>query len=264
MSRIDASTDTTFDLQSIAAPQIVFAESIFTDNQLQPGKFEIKQTPSYQPDWILAIFIFCIILISWARVFYLKRIQQIFKAPFSKRFISQLTRDGNLFRERVSVALGIVFVLVMSLFLYELNQKILGFTFPPLREIGLFWSILLVFIAFLVVKVALIQLLGIIFKTRETTNNYLLNMLVFNLVSGPVLLVGLILLLYLKSVFLLYLCLIILLLLFIFRFMRGLYIGISLTKFSYLFLFVYLCSLEILPLLVIIKLLVNHANSAGG
>jgi hypothetical protein len=32
----------------------------------------------------------------------------------------------------------------------------------------------------------------------------------------------------------------------------------TLTKFSYLFLFVYLCSLEILPLLVLIKILLNQ------
>jgi hypothetical protein len=36
----------------------------------------------------------------------------------------------------------------------------------------------------------------------------------------------------------------------------------TLTKFSYLLLFVYLCSLEILPLLVLIKLMLNLAKTA--
>ncbi|MEI7500541.1 MAG: DUF4271 domain-containing protein [Bacteroidota bacterium] len=264
MSKINTSPDTTFTLQSTAESQIAFTKSIFTASQLHPGKFQIRYVWKYQPDWIFAILIICIILITWSRMFYNKRMQQIFRAPFSKRFINQLSRDGNLFRERVSVALGIVFILVISLFLYEFNQQIMEFTFPRFMEVGLFWSILLIFIIFQAVKVALIRLLGTIFKTRETTNSYLLNMLVFALFSGPVLLVGLILHLYLKSVLILYLCLIILTLILIFKFVRGLLIGISLTKFSYLFLFVYLCSLEILPLLVIIKLFFNHANSAGG
>jgi hypothetical protein len=264
MNRIRTSVDTTFTMQSMAVPQMVFSESIFTASQLKHGKFQLKEARPYQPDWILAILIFCIILITWARVFYYKRLQQIFRAPFSKRFINQLAREGNLFKERVSVALGIVFVLTDSLLLYEFNQQITGFTFHGLREVWLFWSIVLIVIAFQAVKVATIRLLGIIFKTRETTNSYLLNMLIFALLSGPLLLVGLILILYLKSVFLLHLCVIIIILLLIFRFVRAFLIGISLTKFSYLFLFVYLCSLEILPLLVIIKLLVNHTNSAGG
>jgi hypothetical protein len=70
--------------------------------------------------------------------------------------------------------------------------------------------------------------------------------------------------LYLNSVFLLYFSLIIFMLFFAFRFVKGFFIGTAVTKFSYLFLFVYLCSLEILPLLIIIKLLLIHMKSLGG
>jgi hypothetical protein len=35
-------------------------------------------------------------------------------------------------------------------------------------------------------------------------------------------------------------------------------IGISITKFSYVFLFVYLCSLEILPLVVLTKVVLKY------
>jgi hypothetical protein len=264
MSRIHTSPDTTCSLQSQAIPKSDFTESIFTASQLHHKKFEVRVVRPSHPDWILAIIIFCIILITWARVFYYNRMQQIFRAPFSKRFINQLTRDGNLFRERVAVAMGIVFLLAFSLLLYEINQQILVFTLPHVNGLMLFWFLLIIFIVFQTVKVALIRFLGIIFKTRDVTYRYLLNMLIFSLFTGPVLLIGLILDLYLKSIVILYLCLIIVTLLFAFRFVKGFLIGISLTKFSYLFLFVYLCSLEILPLLVIIKFMVNRAHSAGG
>ena len=130
--------------------------------------------------------------------------------------------------------------------------------------IVLYWVITLFNIAVLAVKVALVQLLGMVFKTRETTYNYLLNLLIFALLSAPVMLVVLVFILYLKTPVLLYICMIIFMLLLIFRFVRGFFIGITLTKFSYLFLFVYLCSLEILPLLVIVKILLNQAHAAGG
>jgi hypothetical protein len=264
MSRINASTDTTLTMQSLAAPDTVFSRSIFTSHQLHPGNFTVKTVVRMQPDWVLGILVVCFILVAWTQVFYPKRIRQIFRAPFSKRFINQLTRDGNLFRERISVSLGIVYFLTFSLFLYEFNEQILGITFPCFHGIALYWMITLLSLAVLTVKVVVVQLLGKVFKTKETTGNYLLNMLIFALISAPLMLVVLVFILYLRMPVLLYLYMAIFILLFLFRFVRGFFIGIALTKFSYLFLFVYLCSLEILPLLVIAKLLLNQAQSAGG
>ena len=264
MSRINASTDTTYAMQSLVMPKVEYSESVFTSSQLHPGKILTKNIRQNQPGWIPVLLIICLILITWSRVFYPKRMQQVFRAPFSKRFINLLTRDGNLFRERISVALGIVYVIALSLLFYEFNRQILGLTFQRLPGITLYLAILVAVMAFQTVKVALIRLLGMVFKTKETTYNYQLNMLIMAIFSGPPLLIALILCLYLNSVFLLYCSMAVSLLLFSFRFMKGFFIGITLTKFSYLFLFVYLCSLEILPLLIIIKLLLIHANSVGG
>ena len=263
MSRIKSSTDTTSTFQSIAMPQPVFEKSIFQSHQLKPTGFHINQVNNAQPDWILAILVFCFILLAWGQVFYHRRIQQIFRAPFSKRFINQLTRDGNLFRERISVALGIVYILAFSLFLYEFNAKILGFTFHGVTGISLYGLITVIHICILTAKVALVQLLGIVFKTWETTNNYLLNLLIFALLMGPVLLTGMVFVIYLKSIVLIYICITVFIALLLFRFIRGFFIGMVLRKFSYLFLFVYLCSLEILPLLVLIKILLDITHPTG-
>jgi hypothetical protein len=258
MSRIKASPDTTLTFQSTVFPLPVYSKSIFQSHQLQPSDFQINQLHKTQPDWVLAILLLCFVLIAWVQVFYHKRIRQIFRAPFSRRFINQLTRDGNLFMERIAVAMGIVYLLAFSLFIYEFNEQILGFTFRGINGISLYLLITLFNMGFLAIKVALVQLLGMIFKTRDTTSNYLLNILIFALLSGPVLLAILIFVVYLKSTVLLYLCMSMLIIIFTFRFMRGFFIGMALTKFSYLFLFVYLCSLEILPLLVLIKILLNQ------
>jgi hypothetical protein len=264
MSRIHGSIDTTLTMQSLAAPDTVFSKSVFTSHQLHTENFRVNAIQRLQPDWILGILVTCFILFAWTQVFYPKRVQQIFRSPFSKRFINQLTRDGNLFRERVSVAMGIVYVLTFSLLLFECNEQILKIKFPLVQGITLYWAITLFNLTYLIIKVTLIQFLGIVFKTRETTYNYLLNMLIFSLISAPVMLVALVFALYLKTPVLLPLCLTFFILQFLFRLFRGFFIGIALTKFSYLFLFVYLCTLEILPLLVIAKVLLSQAQSAGG
>ena len=263
MSLINSSVDTTLTLQSLAAPGTVFSRSIFTPHQLHPVNLRVNEIKQLQPDWVLGIIIFCFIMFAWVQVFYHKRIRQIFRAPFSQRFINQLTRDGNLFKERISVALGIVYVLTSSLLLFEFNEQILKLTFPGFRGIVLYVAIILLIVIALSVKVTIVQLLGIVFRTRETTYNYLLNHLIFALISGPVIMIALVFILYLKFPILLNICMFIFLVMLLFRFVRGFFIGFTLTKFSYLFLFVYLCSLEILPLLVFIKLLLNLSRSAG-
>jgi hypothetical protein len=263
MSRIKSSTDTTISLQSTTFAQPEYVKSIFQSHQLQPDNLRISPVHKAQPDWVLAILVLCFILFAWGQVFYHRRIQQIFRAPFSKRFVNQLTRDGNLFRERISVALGIVYILTFSLFLYILNEQILGLTIQGISGISLYGLIAGVSICMLAAKVALVNLLGSIFKTRETTYNYLLNLLLFALITGPVLLTAMVFVVYLQSVTLIQISLVIFLAILLFRFVRGFFIGMALRKFSYLFLFVYLCSLEILPLLVLIKVLLNHVHSAG-
>jgi len=106
---------------------------------------------------------------------------------------------------------------------------------------------------FWLIKISFIWFLGVVFRTIPTTQDYLQNILAFSFITGIFLLPLLILTTFLHSNIIAYITLISIGLLYFFRVMRGFFIGISLKKFSYLFLFVYLCSLEILPLLVILK-----------
>jgi hypothetical protein len=245
------------------AIQPVYGKSMFSSHQLQPSGIQHNQPHKTQPGWIPALLLLSFILLAWGQVFYHKRIQQIFRAPFSKRFINQLTRDGNLFSERISIAMGIVYIITWSLLVYESNEMIFGVSFKGIEGIRLYGIITAIIIGMLIVKVLLVRFLGIIFKTRETTASYLLNLLIFSLLSGPVLLMALVFIIYLKSVMILMIFLFVFAGLMVFRFLRGFFIGMALRKFSYLFLFVYLCSLEILPLVVLIKILLNVTHAAG-
>jgi hypothetical protein len=264
MSRIQVSTDTTGNLESIAFPEPVFVKSTFGAHHLHPTNFSTVDTRHSPPDWILAILLFCFLLLAWTQVFFHKRVQQILRAPFSQRFTNQLIRDGNLFRERVAIALGTIYLLALSLLLYEFNQQVLGLRIHPFEGFNLYLLILVLIIVLSVLKVILMQFLGSIFRTRETTSNYLLNILIFASLTGPGMTIMLVFITYLQSTYLFYICISFLAVILLFRFIRGFYIGLALTKFSYLFLFVYLCTLEILPLLVLVKVLLNQVKATGG
>ncbi len=257
MKHLHCSPDTTWPAQSTPVSSPVYTRSVFVAHKLVPSDFGTLRLRDVRPDWMPGILITCFILIAWAQVFYFKRIRQIFQAPFSRRFMNQLTRDGNLFTERVSLAFGLVYVLIFSLFIFLCNQYILHLAVPGVEGFTLYAIICLLFTCYVGAKAAVVNLLGAIFRTRETTADYQLNLLVFALIIGPVMLPGLVLAIYLNSPLMTAISAILAGVLLAFRFLRGFFIGLELRKFSYLFLFVYLCSLEILPLAVLAKLLLS-------
>lgn len=256
------SFDTTGTLQSITFPQNHGERSFFTGHTLKTDQIKPTAFTQSQPDWITVILILCFILLAWVQVFDRYRLSQIFRAPMQKRFFSQLFREGNLFTERISFALGIIYLLSVTLLTYTGFTMLIG---PPpfgLSNLNFFLLAGSSLLLYWCIKVFFIRLLGTVFRTSVTTREYLLNILVFNMVCGIILLPVLVVIIYMGSPLLLYAGLIIISLVIILRFIRGFLIGISLTRFSYLYLFVYLCSLEILPLIVLLRFFLNHIHIA--
>ncbi|MCX6252431.1 MAG: DUF4271 domain-containing protein [Bacteroidetes bacterium] len=253
--------DTTVEMQSIVFPATPPKISFFTTHQLKPkGMYPVSYI-HYQQDWILILFLLCFLLLAWIQVFNAKRFRQILQAPFSKRFHNQMIRDGNLFNERISIALGIIYFITAGLMIYQADM-LLPDHFPKNIE-GIYLYLLIIFclLIFWLLKISIIRILETIFKTYHASSDYMLNILLMNVLSGLLLLPLLILVIYLKSGFLLYICLILFSILFVFRLVRGFTIGMSYSKFSYLLLFVYLCTLEILPLIILAKLTLTYYHS---
>jgi len=256
------SVDTTAEFQSIVFPERGPVRHFFTSHPLKKIHPEALPLKKFQPDWIFGILLLCMILLAWTNFYYHKRLRQIFLAPYSRRFLNQLVRDGNLFAERLSVVLIVVYLLVLSLVLFEASTW-----FNPSRirlladPVYLYVACLGIISLYWVVKIILVRLLGVTFKTQATTSEYLLNVLIFNSITGLSILPFLVPAIYLKSSVFLYICIAILGIFILFRSFRGFLIGISLRKFSYLFLFVYLCSLEFLPVLILLKVFMMYTGT---
>ena len=252
-------TDSTADFQSLLSTVVPHAQSFFTSHQLKAQRIQPVSFKKYQPDWILGFLLLCFMLLAWVQVFYRRRFRQILMAPYSKRFLNQLVRDGDLFSERISLVAGFIYLVTISLFLYQFNELVpITDATKLIRGFPLFALISIFLLGFWILKIGLIRFLSFIFRTRQTSREYILNILIFNILTGIFLLPLLVFAVYLKCVVFLWICMIIFALFFIFRLIRGFLIGISITKFSYVFLFVYLCSLEMLPLVVLMKLVLKY------
>lgn len=261
MNRLHATPDTTFPLQSIAWPSKTYTTSFFKGHKPNTGTHANNLREQQPTDWITGLLIAFFLIFAWSQVLYGKRVKQIFLAPFSIRFLSQLTRDGNLFKERITLALGLVYLFSLPLLVLQINRIIFQGSKNDVDQVKLFLGAAALLTIYWLIKISVIRFLGFVFNTKTTTREYLLNILIFSLITGIILVPFLVVINYTQSLGVLIVAISVVVLLFLYRLVKGFFIGVTLTKFSYLFLFVYLCTLEILPLLVIIKLLLNILNS---
>ncbi|MEI8006968.1 MAG: hypothetical protein WCI48_12240, partial [Bacteroidota bacterium] len=111
------SPDTTLTLQSLIRPVPRYEISPFKEHYLKVTTLSSPHRSNYPSDWIVLSFLGCFIILAWVQFFYFKRMRQILYAPLSQRFLNLLTKEGNLFKERISIALTLVYLFSYSLFL---------------------------------------------------------------------------------------------------------------------------------------------------
>jgi len=243
------------------------SDTVVKEKNLQKfftGKESIKKEiapikiTSINNDWILGIIILCAVLYSFVHTFYHKRILQIYSAFGARHYANQVNREGNLYNERISIPLLIIFFLSFSLFLVQ------AFIFF-IDEENLFFQahiyyiiICLLLLVFWFAKIFIILVISKIFHTEKMTKEYLLNMLIYTAITGIIILPINILIIYSHNSFFIYVGIIITSLIIIYWLIRGFIIGLSYQNYSSLHLFIYLCSLEILPLIVITKMVIRN------
>ena len=212
----------------------------------------------FQPEWIFWTYLGMFIILAWVQILFFQRFQVLIQANFSSRSLHQLIREGNLFNERISIALSVIYVMSIAMVIFQVLKLLFHQSDFIIPDFQFFMLLCLAVVGFWAVKLLIMNFLSIIFMTESTNNEYKLNILTTISFLGFLLLPMLVITVYLKSSWLIYTCLGIIILASLFRIVKGFIIGISLTKFSYFFLFVYLCTLEILPLLVAAKLIQKY------
>jgi hypothetical protein len=227
--------------------------SLFTGHKLHARELQPKAKPGSTADYTISAMLLCLLIFTWVQRFYAKRLKQVFKAAALPRFLNQLERDGNLFAERITLGLSVVFVIVFTIALGQIAEDKFGVGFSEegggLLYLMLFGAVCSVWLA----KSSLIKLLGNIFKTEIYAQEYLLNNLIFNMITGIILFFPVVMTAYVDSEIYTWVSVIIIFILLIYKTLRGIIIGLSNTDFSILYLFVYLCTLEILPYVVLYK-----------
>ena len=209
-------------------------------------------------DWITIHILLILIVVAWVNTFYSKRIKQVFTSFFSVRNQTFMSRDGNLFKERISIALLIVFLFSYSLFFYLILTQLFHIQMLDLSGFKYFSFLFLIVLISWILKNLILTFIGVTFKNDIILDDFMLTNFIFNIVSSVFLLPLLIVAIYLPSDLMVEMALYFVLIVFIYRMFRQLLTGWGAINFSWFNRILYLCTFEIIPILIVIKLVMSN------
>jgi hypothetical protein len=227
------------------------------------GHALIKKHESARPlniftsDWFSISLLIVLVLFTWFRVFYYRIFRQLFSSYFSLTATNQIVRDESVLLQRASLIISIISYLLAGLFLYQLSV-LYDWQLPYLQKGLIRFAVFSVGVALAYsVKMVLLRFLSVVFYQEKAAALYIFNVFLMILFSGLLLLPTTVLLAYAPAEFrgiIVTISLIVLAVLFVYRLIRAIGIWLGIPGFSIFYLFLYLCTFEIAPLMIIWKL----------
>lgn len=234
-------------------------ESLFSNHSLKP----VHTTPIFnasKPSYWQAILLFVVFAVYvLIKVSEPKKMMKVFLSVFSLQEAKQLFREEFKLTKRLSVFLAIGFVLVGA-FIIQITNHYFGLIlqdYSPFKQFLFF--VALISITYLI-KFLANHILAFISSKTELGKEYLFNVVVFAQTIGIILFPFVIVLQFTRypSEWFLYPALIICLGFYVLRLFRGFIISVTEQNIGIIYIFLYLCALEILPLLILIKFLLTN------
>ena len=206
--------------------------------------------------WIITVVLGLLVFTGLLNAFLGNEIKSVLQSFYNKQAISQTDKEGGLINSWAFVGLFILFSLSLGLVLYQLTQyynivySLNGFT--------LFMSFAAIVSLLVAFKFIILKFIGFIFQIDSLVSEYIsvLNLTYFTMAF--VLLCIAICFSLLANRFiplLINITLVLTALIFLWQYLRNSINIISDFRFHKFYLFVYLCALEICPVLIIIKAL---------
>lgn len=226
-------------------------------HQLVPSEglvFEPVSQAESSGDWVAFIFLLCLLLLAISRFFFPGRTRYILMSAAGLRFFHMVHKQGNLYSETPSFLLKINYLIVASLLLYQsLAYAGMLRSLETVPSFVIYSFILLGLVFFYVAKRMVMQLLAWVFSANRQTELYFNNLFVLNQFAGVLLIPAVFFHAYHPSLFGLYAAWALIILVNLYKITRGFIITHNVSVYSLFHLFLYLCAVELAPLLIIGK-----------
>lgn len=231
----------------------------YTDSAIvYTGPQVLNKHKTVQKEWVLGITVFSALLFIILRIYFQKYLSGVVSSIVNIQIAEKLIREKNVIIRRVFALLNLNFAISSSLFIYLLLSKF-NIELPIENTFLNFSFIFLCLATFLMVRYILILSVGSIFDSIKLFKEYLHNTYLINKNLGLYLLPMVISVFYLKQPFsdiAFYLSLVLVALSALYKYFRAVQIIMRYNIFLF-YTFLYLCTLEILPVLVGIKFVLS-------
>jgi hypothetical protein len=243
------------DADVLSAP--LSGPGLFKGHAIKPVNPNARPVNELISDWFTLSLLALVIVFTWFRYFYYRIFHQIITAWYNVTTSNQIVRDESLLLQRASLFISIISYLLAGLFLHQLSV-IYKWQIDWLPKGIVRFAIFSAGVAAAyTLKMITLRFFAVAFGQERPAALYIFNIFLMITMAGLVLLPVNILLAYAPGdtrVWLVPLSLSVLAALFLYRLARAVLIWLGIPGFSVFYLFLYLCTFEIAPLLVIWKL----------
>ncbi|SFB77624.1 protein of unknown function [Parapedobacter composti] len=230
---------------------IAFARSL--EAQLEPDNLK-----AVRERWVMAIIGLLLLLLGIVRAAFPNEVISIFQAFFNDRVLLQINKEATLYSSWPFVFLYILFGFGVGLFIYLCNLYYL----PAEKSAGFeaFLSMSVFVMVLFILKIIITRFLGFVFDIQRIVREYV-SVLYLSYFNAALVFLPIVFILSLvpqdQMLWVIPMALLTVLALFTFRFIKTANSLLTSHRFSKFYLFMYLCCLEIAPVLILIKVLDN-------
>ncbi len=215
------------------------------------NKFIAKDYVRQSNDWMVGVLLFVLILVGWIRMNFKKFFTDNQKAVLSLRDSKRLFEEQNSMSQRIFLGLNVVFFINITLFISQILEyyQILIFNF------SLFVTLLFAVLFLILLKVIAFRFIGSLFQLNSLANEAIHHGFVLNRLVGLVLIPFVIAIPFVSDEYvliLIYTGFASFAFLYIIQVLRSLQLFLMKVP-SILYSILYICALEIAPVIIIIK-----------
>ncbi len=219
----------------------------------------LQVKPNLHPDWFTVVLIFALMVLAWTRIFFGRYFTQSLQSLADFNLSTRLYRDKNVLLQRVSSFLLLNFVLMGALFIYKSLEFFQVNFFHP--GLSMYLWIVAALAIILLFRSFMVRTLYFLFTGNNVLLEYHYQVLNFFKSAGIVLIPFVIGISCIKGgtwTWLFWTGFISLILLYLFRLFKGERI-VKRGEVPAFYLILYLCALEVMPVLIAAKFISNHA-----
>lgn len=209
---------------------------------------------------VASLLLLTFILFVWLYSTNRKRLNQVVKSFYINRITNQLGREELSLGNRVSIFLSLLFIVSFSLFIFQTAEY---YGYKHENDFVFFLKLAIGIPLVYGLKILFVRFFGFIFQNQRESGDYSLLIFLFCNVLGLFLLPIVVCMAFVKDVspeVFIYSGGSVFVLLLLIRVLRGVLIGFNSIRVSKFYLFLYLCTLEILPFVIMVKLFMQNIS----